>query len=148
MGKFPAPFHCLHTKRIAVKIQWSKQSATWLHYLICLVQILWKVDVDVKFVSPIVWLHLPPQSLNCWADATTVVERIEDWPWVKMEFLYCADTAVARVLSMPGFGSAGSGHRASIVCVQLYSLLTVAYWDGRIEFEEKCSRCFWSILEL
>lgn len=28
-----------------------------------------------------------------------------------MEFLYCADTAVARVLSMPGVGSAGTGHR-------------------------------------
>lgn len=44
-----------------------------------------------------------------------------------MEFLYCADTAVARVLSMPGVGSAGAGHRASIVLVQLYSLLTIAY---------------------
>lgn len=102
MRKLPTQFHCLHTKRVLVKIQWPKQSATWLLCFICLVWILWKVDVDVKFVSPIVWLHLPPQSLNCWADATTVVERIEDWPWVKMEFLYCADTAVARVLSMPG----------------------------------------------
>lgn len=148
MGKLPTQFHCLHPKRVAVKIQWPKQSATWLHCLICLVWILWKVYVDVKFVSLIVWLHLPPQSLNCWADATTVVERTEDWPWVKMEFLYCADAAVARQLSMPGLSSAGAGHRASIVHVQLYSLLAVAYWNGRIEFKEKCSRCFWPILEL
>lgn len=148
MRNLATQFYCLHTKRGAVNIQWLKQSATWLHCLICLVWILWTVDVDVKFVSPIVWLHLPPQSLNCWADATTVVERIEDWPWVKMEFLYCADTAVARVLSMLGVSSAGAGQRASIVRVQLYSLLTVAYWNGRTKFEEKCSRCFWSILEL
>lgn len=49
-----------------------------------------------------------------------------------MEFLYCADTAVARVLPMRGVSSAGAGHRPLLFvfnCIPCSLLL--------IEMEEK-----------